>query len=180
VRARHEQARNASFGAPSRQRERVERLLLRPPVDCNSAVANVDADDQPLAEERHCASKEARRNRGRPDHDPSGTGTDGRHERLARAKAAAGLHGYSGRRAHDTLEESGSRRAGDSTVEVDEMQQLCALAREALGGGHRIASLEGDRVATAPVQTHATPVEDIECGRHDELSMASHCVSMLT
>ena len=85
---------------------------------------------------------------GRADHDAVGAGREGRRDRSSRPVAAADLKREPARRC-DALDELERGRAGESPVEVDEVQPSRAFVAKPPRELDRIAALDRDRLSAA-------------------------------
>ena len=111
---------------------------------------------------------------GRPDHDAVGARRDRRGDRPVGAVAASDLERKPPGRG-DAFDEPERRRAGECSVEVDEVQPPRAFVAEPPGELDRIASLDRDRLATALREADDASFEHVDRGR-----TSKSCVNTLS
>ena len=105
-----------------------------------------------------------------PDHDPVRARGERRGDRIERAVATADLEWQAaGRR--DPLDELERRRAAERAVEVDEVEAARTFVAEAPRELDGIAALDRDRLAPPLRKPHDPSLEDVDRGRHLELSV---------
>ena len=145
-----------------------ERRGGRPALERDAAVADVDGDDEPLAEAGRGLGEEVRAGCGGSDEHARGAGGERCFDRLERAVAPADLHRHTGGGRDDALEQPRRRVPGERTVEIDEVEERRALGDEAARRLLGIAALDGDALALALGEPHAPSLEHVEGGGDDE------------
>ena len=159
--ARDEEPRDAGARAVARERRSRRPRRPRPAVDRDLAVADVDRDDEPLAEPGRGLREERGGERGGADHDAVGTGGERRRDRVVRAVAAAHLKRQASR-GGDSLDEVERRHAAEGAVEVDEVESARALVAEPPCELDRVAALDRHRLPAPLREPHDTPFEHVD------------------
>ena len=141
---------------------------LRPTLDRDLAVADVDRDDQPLAEPAGRRGEERGGERGRPDHDAICPGGECRRDRVLAAVAPADLERKPARR-RDPLDEAERRSAAECAVEIDQVQAGGPLVTEPPGELDRVAALDRDGLPAPLREPHDASIENVD--RREELEL---------
>ena len=121
---------------------------LRPPLDHDLPLADVDRHDEGVAEASDGVFEEPRGEGGGADHHPVGACVERRCDRLERAVPTAHLQRQRARTAQP-LDEIEARHARERAVEVDEVEAPRSLRREPPRELDGVSALEGDHVALA-------------------------------